>query len=158
MNVFSDQLEHHMWNHIVSNRHRQTFEKLKMHWETSATSLYLILCAKALRGVSTTSACGAARQLWFAFCSHSVELGFFYYAFNNNHTLVALIGKIYVYLQCHYWHPHTRCYYVVFNILKSCSWSFHLTHLVAQCAVLDRIMKLHLSGFIDLIVSSVSLY
>jgi len=36
--------------------------------------------------------------------------------------------------------------------------SFQLTHLVAQYAVLDRIMKLNLSDFIDLIVSSVSLY
>lgn len=30
--------------------------------------------------------------------------------------------------------------------------SFQLTHSVAQYAVLDRIMKLNLSGFIDLIV------
>lgn len=36
--------------------------------------------------------------------------------------------------------------------------SFQLTHLVAQYAVLDRIMKLNLSDFTDLIVSSVSLY
>lgn len=158
MNVLSDQLEHQMWSHIISKSHQQTSEEIKMPWESSATSPYLILCAKTL-------------SVW---CQHNKCLQSSQAALICFSLPLCLVGVFIMHLMTAVlWWPWLLKLMSIYGAIISIqvhvvimlfltSWShiaegFHLTHLGAQYAVQERIMKLHLSSFIGLIICISSL-